>query len=127
MQGASITPGSSTNPGSSRTQGPSTTGSSTPVDPDAKTFPPIPGYTCPPGGNHILCLCCMLPMPQRVVRHPTLPPQSCGICHRAFCHAYWGCRQVDCQGCLGKFKGKIKCSFISMLQQVVDSHLNTNS
>ncbi|KAK6968516.1 E3 ubiquitin-protein ligase CHFR [Biomphalaria glabrata] len=129
MQGASITPGSSTNPGSSRTQGPSTTGSSTPVDPDAKTFPPIPGYTCPPGGNHILCLCCMLPMPQRVVRHPTLPPQSCGICHRAFCHAYWGCRKVDCHGCLGKFKdmnfGK-KCLTHLILDNPYESQVLAN-
>ena len=28
------------------------------------------------------------------------------ICTRAYCHAYWGCRRVDCNGCLAKFKGK---------------------
>ena len=35
------------------------------------------------------------------------------ICTRAYCHVlaalcghYWGCRRVDCNGCLAKFKGK---------------------
>ncbi|KAH9503915.1 hypothetical protein Btru_064136 [Bulinus truncatus] len=80
-----------------------TAGSSSTADPDAKTFPTPPGYICPPGGNHVLCLCCMLPMPER--RNNTqIPPQSCGICYRAFCHAYWGCRKADCNGCLGRFK-----------------------
>ena len=30
------------------------------------------------------------------------------ICTRAYCHAYWGCRRVDCNGCLAKFKGKLR-------------------
>ncbi|XP_021355138.1 E3 ubiquitin-protein ligase CHFR-like, partial [Mizuhopecten yessoensis] len=26
------------------------------------------------------------------------------LCYRAFCHAYWGCKKIDCNGCIGKFK-----------------------
>nr|KAG5705563.1 hypothetical protein BaRGS_034761 [Batillaria attramentaria] len=33
-----------------------------------------------------------------------LDANSGTICFRAFCHAYWGCRKVDCNGCLAKLK-----------------------
>ncbi|GFR59170.1 E3 ubiquitin-protein ligase CHFR [Elysia marginata] len=26
------------------------------------------------------------------------------LCYRSFCHAYWGCYRVTCNGCLGKLK-----------------------
>ncbi|CAG5123369.1 unnamed protein product, partial [Candidula unifasciata] len=76
-------------------------------DPDAKSFPVAPAFTCPINGNHVLCLCCMQPMPDR--RHPyvnggTIPPQQCFLCLRSFCHAYWGCQKADCQGCLAEFQ-----------------------
>ena len=32
---------------------------------------------------------------------------SGAICYRNYCHAYWGCKKAECQGCIGKFKGQV--------------------
>lgn len=31
------------------------------------------------------------------------------LCQRSFCHMYWGCQRMGCQGCLAPFSGK--CQF----------------
>lgn len=28
------------------------------------------------------------------------------LCQRSFCHMYWGCQRIGCQGCLAPFSGK---------------------
>ncbi|XP_059176210.1 E3 ubiquitin-protein ligase CHFR-like isoform X2 [Physella acuta] len=116
-------------PGAATTDAqPSTSGQTAAADPDVKTMPAAPDYTCPPGGNHVLCLCCMLPMPDRRA-DGLLPPQQCSVCYRAFCHAYWGCRKVDCNGCIGKFKdmnfGK-KCLTSLILDNQFESEIFKN-
>ncbi|XP_074641181.1 E3 ubiquitin-protein ligase CHFR-like isoform X2 [Tubulanus polymorphus] len=79
------------------------TGTTSRVHPDdQKIMPTIPNYVCNLNQNHILCTCCLLPMPDR--RHEqSIPAQNCAICFRAFCHAYWGCQKSDCLGCIAKF------------------------
>lgn len=27
------------------------------------------------------------------------------LCLRLFCYVYWGCKKVECLGCIGRFKG----------------------
>ncbi|CAG2197656.1 CHFR [Mytilus edulis] len=76
---------------------------------DEKTMPEAPPYICPLVQNHVLCQCCLQPMPDRRAQaiNPAnnIPPQQCQICYRAYCHAYWGCTKNECTGCIGKFKG----------------------
>ncbi|XP_048252090.1 E3 ubiquitin-protein ligase CHFR-like [Haliotis rufescens] len=87
--------------------GPSTGEDGDRADPDVKVMPTPPQFTCAINQNHILCACCMQPMPDRRVQrvhNPAIPAQQCSICYRAYCHAYWGCRNANCLGCLGKFK-----------------------
>ena len=49
----------------------------------ATTFPTSsssvtpPPYTCPPYGSHIVCQCCMEPMPIRGSDESGVPPQHC--------------------------------------------------
>ncbi|KAK7102542.1 E3 ubiquitin-protein ligase CHFR-like [Littorina saxatilis] len=75
---------------------------------DKKTMPSAPDYVCAANQNHILCQCCLQIFPdrrtERMTRDPEIPPQQCTICYRSYCHAYWGCRKADCNGCLAKFK-----------------------
>lgn len=76
---------------------------------DMKTIPTPPAFTCAVNQNHILCQCCLQIFPDRraeQVHNPNIPPQQCAICYKAYCHAYWGCRKADCNGCLAKFQGK---------------------
>ncbi|XP_067686122.1 E3 ubiquitin-protein ligase CHFR-like [Haliotis asinina] len=87
--------------------GPSTGADGDGSEPDVKVMPTPPQFTCAVNQNHILCACCMQPMPDRRaerVHNPAIPGQQCSICYRAYCHAYWGCRNANCLGCLGKFK-----------------------
>ncbi|XP_078362422.1 E3 ubiquitin-protein ligase CHFR-like isoform X2 [Oculina patagonica] len=73
-------------------------GSSTSVTP--------PDFTCTPGQIHILCQCCIQPMPHSWPDTMTgrVPAQKCSICLKHFCHLLWGCRRASgCQGCLNKF------------------------
>jgi E3 ubiquitin-protein ligase CHFR len=77
-----------------------TTASSVASDHVMVTPPP---YTCPIPAVHILCHCCMQPMPNHL-SDTTMPKQKCAICRQAYCHLYWGCRSPNCRGCLGSFK-----------------------
>ncbi|XP_013781661.1 E3 ubiquitin-protein ligase CHFR-like [Limulus polyphemus] len=68
------------------------------------TDPPI--YVCQPNQTHVLCQCCMEPMPDRRVEsrsNPSISAQQCSLCCRPFCHMYWVCRKPGCFGCLNKF------------------------
>lgn len=78
-----------------------------PFKDDPKIMPTPPAHVCQPNQNHVLCQCCLQPFPDfRIgINHAVeARPQQCGICYRAYCHAYWGCRKADCLGCLNKFK-----------------------
>lgn len=65
-----------------------------------------PDYTCTPDQIHILCHCCLQPMPYRWPDAMTasIPAQKCSICQKSFCHMLWGCHGSGCLGCLNKFK-----------------------
>lgn len=87
--------------------GPSTGDTSTDVS-DTKVLPePFP-RVCVQQQNHVLCQCCLSPMPDMRAMYargePRVPPQSCSNCFRNYCHAYWGCLKKDCNGCLTKLK-----------------------
>ncbi|XP_005106562.1 E3 ubiquitin-protein ligase CHFR [Aplysia californica] len=119
--------GDGAGPSTATDTGPPAAGSSSEADPDAKVMPDAPAFTCALNQNHVLCLCCMLPMPDRraeYLRGADLPPQQCTICYRSFCHAYWGCRKADCNGCIAKLKdmnfGK-KC----LTSLVLDNHFES--
>ncbi|XP_076107813.1 E3 ubiquitin-protein ligase CHFR-like [Mytilus galloprovincialis] len=100
---------------------------------DEKTMPEAPPYFCPLVQNHVLCQCCLQPMPDRRAQaiNPdnNIPPQQCQICYRAYCHAYWGCTKNECTGCIGKFKdlnfGK-KCLNNLILENVYESEIFKN-
>lgn len=41
--------------------------------------------------KHLICMmCCVL---------------AGVLCQRPFCHMYWGCQRIGCQGCLARFSG----------------------
>ncbi|KAL4223431.1 hypothetical protein ACF0H5_016902 [Mactra antiquata] len=75
---------------------------------DPKEMPIPPDYVCAPNQNHVLCQCCLQPMPDHrivsILNARDKKPQQCGVCYRAYCHAYWGCKKADCLGCLNRFK-----------------------
>ncbi|XP_033748053.1 E3 ubiquitin-protein ligase CHFR-like isoform X2 [Pecten maximus] len=77
-------------------------------DPDVKVMPTAPHYRCAMTQTHMMCQCCLQPMPDRRAEYNTdplsVPPQQCRLCYRSYCHAYWGCKKVDCNGCIGIFK-----------------------
>jgi len=64
-----------------------------------------PDYSCTPDQTHILCQCCLQPMPQNWPDSmaDTIPAQKCSVCSKHFCHLLWGCRKPGCLGCLNKF------------------------
>ncbi|XP_066018699.1 E3 ubiquitin-protein ligase CHFR isoform X4 [Pocillopora verrucosa] len=72
----------------------------------ASTSVTPPDYTCTPDQIHILCQCCLQPMPHRWPDSMTasIPAQKCSVCQKAFCHLLWGCHGSGCLGCLNKFK-----------------------
>ncbi|XP_052270355.1 E3 ubiquitin-protein ligase CHFR-like isoform X2 [Dreissena polymorpha] len=78
------------------------------INADVKQCPDPPAHVCPINQNHVLCQCCLQPMPDFRVHWPHLGvekrPQQCAMCYRAYCHAYWGCRKQDCLGCLNVFR-----------------------
>ncbi|XP_063448138.1 E3 ubiquitin-protein ligase CHFR-like [Mytilus trossulus] len=100
---------------------------------DEKTMPEAPPYNCLPVQNHVLCQCCLQPMPDRRAEaiNPAnnIPPLQCQICYRNYCHAYWGCTKNECTGCIGKFKdlnfGK-KCLNNLILENVYESEIFKN-
>ncbi|KAM6965407.1 E3 ubiquitin-protein ligase CHFR [Aplochiton taeniatus] len=75
-------------------------------------------YRCPPHGSHVVCSCCLQPMPDR---HAELSTQQCVACHRPFCHVYWGCQRIGCQGCLARF------SELNLADKCLDGVLNNNN
>ncbi|XP_047447597.1 E3 ubiquitin-protein ligase CHFR [Mugil cephalus] len=80
-------------------------------------------YRCPPQGCHLICTCCLQPMPDRraELNHQQLTAQQCVQCLRPFCHMYWGCQRIGCQGCLAHF------SELNLTDKCLDGVLNNNN
>ncbi|XP_054629601.1 E3 ubiquitin-protein ligase CHFR isoform X3 [Dunckerocampus dactyliophorus] len=76
-------------------------------------------YRCPPQGCHLICTCCLQPMPDR--RAELISQQQCMQCQRPFCHIYWGCQRIGCQGCLARF------SELNLTDKCLDGVLNNNN
>ncbi|XP_060740371.1 E3 ubiquitin-protein ligase CHFR [Tachysurus vachellii] len=77
-------------------------------------------FTCPSPSSHLICTCCLQPMPDRRAEHigTNTSPQHCLVCQRPFCHLYWGC--VGCRGCLAQF------SDLDLTDKCLDGVLNNN-
>uniref|UniRef100_A0A3B3SCI7 E3 ubiquitin-protein ligase CHFR n=1 Tax=Paramormyrops kingsleyae TaxID=1676925 RepID=A0A3B3SCI7_9TELE len=89
----------------------------------ASTPSALQEYTCPLQGSHVICTCCLQPMPDRrgeLANHP-LFTQQCATCHLPFCHMYWGCQRTGCQGCLAPF------SELNLTEKCLDGVLNSNN
>uniref|UniRef100_A0A8C4Z7A1 E3 ubiquitin-protein ligase CHFR n=1 Tax=Gadus morhua TaxID=8049 RepID=A0A8C4Z7A1_GADMO len=84
---------------------------------------PVQEYRCSPQGSHVICSCCLQAMPDRrsepgSQQHAV---QQCGVCQRPFCHMYWGCERIGCQGCLVRFSG------VNLPNKCLDGVLNSNN
>ncbi|XP_072289229.1 E3 ubiquitin-protein ligase CHFR isoform X2 [Eucyclogobius newberryi] len=109
-------------------EGPTRSGSEQPsTSADASSDPVAsPQYCCPPYASHLICTCCLQPMPDRLSEINTqngqkMFAQQCSICLRYFCHMYWGCQRVGCQGCLARF-----CE-LNLTDKSLDGVLNNNN
>lgn len=80
-------------------------------------------YCCPPQGCHLICTCCFQPMPDRwaELNSQQVAAQQCVLCQRPFCHMYWGCQRIGCQGCLARF------SELNLTDKCLDGVLNNNN
>ncbi|XP_056143290.1 E3 ubiquitin-protein ligase CHFR isoform X2 [Lampris incognitus] len=80
-------------------------------------------YSCPPHGRHIICSCCLQPMPDRRIEFncQLATPQQCTVCQRPFCHMYWGCQRIGCEGCLAPF------GELNLTDKCLDGALNSNN
>ncbi|KAI9534362.1 hypothetical protein NQZ68_014773 [Dissostichus eleginoides] len=80
-------------------------------------------YRCPPFGCHLICTCCLQPMPDRRAEpnNEQRLAQQCVLCQRPFCHMYWGCQRIGCQGCLARF------SELNLTDKCLDGVLNNNN
>uniref|UniRef100_A0A8C4HPQ0 E3 ubiquitin-protein ligase CHFR n=1 Tax=Dicentrarchus labrax TaxID=13489 RepID=A0A8C4HPQ0_DICLA len=80
-------------------------------------------YRCPPQGCHLICTCCLQPMPDRrgELNSQQVIAQQCMLCQRPFCHMYWGCQRIGCQGCLARF------SELNLTDKCLDGVLNNNN
>lgn len=80
-------------------------------------------YCCPPQGFHLICTCCLQPMPDRQteLNSQQTIAQQCLLCQRPFCHMYWGCQRIGCQGCLARF------SDLNLTDKCLDGVLNNNN
>ncbi|KAL2092214.1 hypothetical protein ACEWY4_012012 [Coilia grayii] len=80
-------------------------------------------FRCPPQGSHIICTCCLQPMPDRrgELTGQQVSSQQCMVCQRPFCHMYWGCQRIGCQGCLARF------SELNLTDKCLDGVLNSNN
>ncbi|XP_030647577.1 E3 ubiquitin-protein ligase CHFR [Chanos chanos] len=80
-------------------------------------------FKCLPQGSHIICTCCLQPMPDRraEVTGQQISSQHCMVCQRPFCHMYWGCQRIGCQGCLAPF------SELNLTDKCLDGVLNGNN
>ncbi|KAK5608606.1 hypothetical protein CRENBAI_023240 [Crenichthys baileyi] len=83
-----------------------------------------PQYCCPPQGCHLICTCCLQPMPDRraeLNNQQQVIAQQCMLCQRPFCHMYWGCQRIGCHGCLARF------SELNLTDKCLDAVLNNNN
>lgn len=103
-------------------------GSAKPCSEQPSTSADIPSasleYRCPPHGSHLICTCCLQPMPDRraeLINGQQPNAQQCMICQRPFCHMYWGCPRIGCQGCLARF------SDLNLTEKCLDGVLNNNN
>ncbi|KAJ4942078.1 hypothetical protein JOQ06_012095 [Pogonophryne albipinna] len=80
-------------------------------------------YRCPPFGCHLICTCCLQPMPDRraELNNEQRLAQQCVLCQRPFCHMYWGCQRIGCHGCLARF------SELNLTDKCLDGVLNNNN
>lgn len=80
-------------------------------------------YRCSPQGCHLICTCCLQPMPDRQaeLNNQQVIAQQCVLCQRPFCHMYWGCQRIGCQGCLVRF------SELNLTDKCLDGVLNNNN
>uniref|UniRef100_A0AAQ5XXT4 E3 ubiquitin-protein ligase CHFR n=1 Tax=Amphiprion ocellaris TaxID=80972 RepID=A0AAQ5XXT4_AMPOC len=80
-------------------------------------------YRCSPQGCHLICTCCLQPMPDRraELNNQQVIAQQCVLCQRPFCHMYWGCQRIGCQGCLVRF------SELNLTDKCLDGVLNNNN
>ncbi|CAL8346383.1 unnamed protein product [Lota lota] len=83
---------------------------------------PVQEYRCSPQGSHVICSCCLQPMPDRRSEPGSqqVAVQQCGACQRPFCHLYWGCERIGCQGCLVRFT-------LNLTNKCLDGVLNSNN
>uniref|UniRef100_A0A3B4T9X7 E3 ubiquitin-protein ligase CHFR n=1 Tax=Seriola dumerili TaxID=41447 RepID=A0A3B4T9X7_SERDU len=102
-------------------------GSAKPTGEQPSTSSDVPSapqeYRCPPQGCHLICTCCLQPMPDRRAEHNSqqVNAQQCVLCQRPFCHMYWGCQRIGCQGCLAQF------SELNLTDKCLDGVLNNNN
>lgn len=102
-------------------------GSAKPTGEQPSTSSEIPSapqeYRCPPQGYHLICTCCLQPMPDRRadLNSEQVTAQQCVLCQRPFCHMYWGCQRIGCQGCLARF------SELNLTDKCLDGVLNNNN
>uniref|UniRef100_A0A8C9YBW6 E3 ubiquitin-protein ligase CHFR n=1 Tax=Sander lucioperca TaxID=283035 RepID=A0A8C9YBW6_SANLU len=80
-------------------------------------------YRCLPQGFHLMCHCCLQPMPDRRAEPNSeqVIAQQCVMCQQPFCHMYWGCQRIGCQGCLARF------SELNLTDKCLDGVLNNNN
>ncbi|XP_070821276.1 E3 ubiquitin-protein ligase CHFR [Chaetodon trifascialis] len=102
-------------------------GSEKPTGEQPSTSSDVPSapqeYRCPPQGCHLICTCCLQPMPDRraELNSQQVIAQQCVLCQRPFCHMYWGCQRIGCQGCLARF------SELNLTDKCLDGVLNNNN
>uniref|UniRef100_A0A8P4KA41 E3 ubiquitin-protein ligase CHFR n=1 Tax=Dicentrarchus labrax TaxID=13489 RepID=A0A8P4KA41_DICLA len=102
-------------------------GSAKPTGEQPSTSSDLPSapqeYRCPPQGCHLICTCCLQPMPDRrgELNSQQVIAQQCMLCQRPFCHMYWGCQRIGCQGCLARF------SELNLTDKCLDGVLNNNN
>ncbi|KAK5910434.1 hypothetical protein CesoFtcFv8_004268 [Champsocephalus esox] len=84
---------------------------------------PLRSTAAPPFGCHLICTCCLQPMPDRraELNNEQRLAQQCVLCQRPFCHVYWGCQRIGCQGCLARF------SELNLTDKCLDGVLNNNN
>ncbi|XP_068617117.1 E3 ubiquitin-protein ligase CHFR [Brachionichthys hirsutus] len=82
-----------------------------------------PEFCCPPQGPHLVCRCCLQSMPDRRAEPNSqqVTAQQCVLCQQTFCHMYWECQRIGCQGCLAKF------SEINLTDKCMEGVLNSNN
>ncbi|CAF1324115.1 unnamed protein product [Rotaria sordida] len=90
-------------------------------------------FQCPGNQNHILCQCCIQPMPDR--RDEPDIHQHCEICKQFFCNIYFQqCSRAGCLGCLNhlrdfNFSPRHLTNFVNdnpVESQIVQDYLTNN-